>query len=534
MFERLFKRVLCIVAVHCITIPVSGQETVRLKAFGAELEAHQKLLHLPGLTVAVMEEGDVVFRKDIGYSDLKSETPIGPDAIFPIASITKTFSAAILMQYVREHRIDLDDPITSYPFVSVGFFPQRVTPDIRLKHILSHTSEGHPGSTFIYHGGRFNFVAGVFRHVLGKGPDSFMEAIQKRIIQALGLKNTLTRHPGSVEPSRMVTSYTFDKGSRRFAAQQRGQSVSYPATGLLSTADDLLKYSHALDEHTLMDEQSYTEMTRPQSGDSKVSMPYGLGWFNQKAHGVTMHWAYGLGDSDSAMLLRIPELKLTLVVLSNCSFASEPYRFGAGNALNSPFVIAFLKHFVVPEQKGHTSINYDRSDQIESLIPRDAPIYVDELGAQVFSRTFMQQRFDRELGSEKLLEGWIKLDAARFSSPDPSLMYLLSHHPANKFDGVTHQLLNACRKNFSFHPEVEFEFAKRLERKGFKDEALAAYRKVADFQGFEEQISTIEACTAAARLLREKGTMERARDYEWRSQVYAFQAGYRIDPDLAP
>jgi CubicO group peptidase (beta-lactamase class C family) len=75
------------------------------------------------------------------------------DHIFYLASLTKTFTAVMMMQCVQEKKISLDDYLLDYPFLSVGLSSDRlIDPNVKLKHVLSHTSEGKPGDTFVYSG----------------------------------------------------------------------------------------------------------------------------------------------------------------------------------------------------------------------------------------------------------------------------------------------------------------------------------------------------------------------------------------------
>lgn len=504
----------------------------RIDAFRKEVAQHVSLLHLPGCSVAVMQDNQVLYREEIGFADIDTKRALAPDSIFWIASVTKTFSAAMLMQYAQENRITLDDRVTSYPFASVGFLPARITPNVRLKHVLSHTSEATPGDIFIYHGGRFNFLSGVFNSMRGGGPTSFVDEMNARIIEPLHLTSTTAGFPQGDSPAkaRVVTPYRFDEFTRKFVVndQSRRTNTAYPAAGMLSSMKDLLAYSRALDENKLMHAATYRRMTHPAATRAGNKSPYAWGWFVQEAHGVTMHWAYGLGGADSALLLRIPQHKLTLVVLSNCSFASAPFRLGSGNALNSPFVVSFVKHFVLPEEQQRIVLNYDRPSTLRDPIVNSNSIYRDELCAQTFSRTFIERRFGDSLHSGELVRLLFEVDTERFSRADPSLMNLLADHPEKTMDAATNHFLNAFRSKSSFHPEVEFDAARRLESQGLKSEALAAYRRVADHIGFEEQESTIEACSEAARLLGADGDVSRALEYQWRSIVYAYRAGYDI------
>lgn len=504
----------------------------RIEAFRREAKNHASLLHLPGCSFAVMQGSKVLCRDSIGFADTSAKRGLAPDSVFWIASVTKTFSAAMLMQYVEEHRISLDDRVTSYPFTSIGFFPERITPDIRLRHVLSHTSEATPGEIFIYHGGRFNFLSGVFDSMRGNGPSSFVDELSTRIIEPLRLSSTSAGLPLRDGPVRakVVTPYRFDEKTRKFIVneQSRQLNTAYPAAGMLSSVEDLLAYSTALDRHKLMGAAAYQSMTRPIVTPSGLESPYAFGWFVQKAYGHTMHWAYGLGGADSALLLRIPERKLTLVVLSNCNFASAPFRLGSGNVLNSPFAVSFVKHFVLPATEQRVVLSYGRPSALRPAIENSHSIYRDELCAQVFSRTFIEGRFGISLHSDELLHLLFELDGERFSRAHPSLMNLLADHPGKTMDAATNQFLAAFRSKVSFHPEVEFDAARRLERRGRSRDALAAFRRVADYVGFEEQESTIESCSAAARLLAAMGDIDRAVEYQWRGIIYAYRAGYDV------
>ena len=153
--------------VACVLVAVAPLEAAeksdRREGFSRDIRAYVEMLDLPGLVVAVARNGEIVYREAVGFSDLEKRTPIQPDNIFWLASVTKTFAGILLAQYEQERRISLADPVIKYPFASVGFFPQRVNEKVQLRHVLSHTSEGIPGDEFVYHGGRYNFIYGFFK-----------------------------------------------------------------------------------------------------------------------------------------------------------------------------------------------------------------------------------------------------------------------------------------------------------------------------------------------------------------------------------
>ena len=76
------------------------------------------------------------------------------------------------------------------------------------------------------------------------------------------------------------------------------------------------------------------------SGDP---LPYGLGWFVQDYKDRKLVWHYGHAPKAySALILKVPEGELTLILLANSDGASADFRLGAGNVLRSPFAVAFL------------------------------------------------------------------------------------------------------------------------------------------------------------------------------------------------
>src|SRR5262249_44757636 len=74
------------------------EQRVHQEAFRREAAGFSKLLQLPGLSIAVVQDGRIIYRQNEGFADAERKLPIRDDSIFWIASVTKTFSAAIIMQ----------------------------------------------------------------------------------------------------------------------------------------------------------------------------------------------------------------------------------------------------------------------------------------------------------------------------------------------------------------------------------------------------------------------------------------------------
>src|SRR5450631_3596045 len=90
--------------------------------------------HLPGISVVAARDGKVVFARGYGYRNVGEKLPADPDTIYSIASISKQFTAAAIMQLAERGLLRLDDPVSRY----FPWFPYGER--IELRHLLTHTS----------------------------------------------------------------------------------------------------------------------------------------------------------------------------------------------------------------------------------------------------------------------------------------------------------------------------------------------------------------------------------------------------------
>ena len=103
-------------------------------ALQAQISKTAQDLLLPGFVAGVVRDGKLTMVQAEGFADLEQRTPMRRDHIFYVASLTKTFTAVMMMQYVQERKISLEDYVLDYPFLTVGLTPNRLTdPNVRLK-----------------------------------------------------------------------------------------------------------------------------------------------------------------------------------------------------------------------------------------------------------------------------------------------------------------------------------------------------------------------------------------------------------------
>lgn len=160
-----------------------AQRIARLETL---LENLRQELRIPAYSAAIVKEQKVLWAKGFGYADAENRIPATEHTPYHLASLTKTFASTILMQLVQEGKIKLDDPVSKY---GINLESDGV---IRVRHLLSHTSEGNPGEQYRYNGNRFGELDKVVQKATGK---SFAELLIANILDPLGMNETAPNVP---------------------------------------------------------------------------------------------------------------------------------------------------------------------------------------------------------------------------------------------------------------------------------------------------------------------------------------------------
>lgn len=318
-----------------------------LAEFESQLESLRRQLGIPGMSAIVMVHDNIVWEGSLGVADIPSQAPVTPTTQFHLASLTKTFASTIVLQLVEQGMVALDDPIRNYGL-------NLPAPDtIRVRHLLSHTSEGVPGEQFRYNGDRFALLDAVIERATG---ESFAKRVVERIIRPLGLDQTAPNplnsaafaasgHEAATYIAAMAKGYGIDNSGRPVP-------VAYPASfssaaGLVSTAREVARYSTALDAGQFLSASTRTLAYTPARRANHQALPYGLGWFISTVNGHTLVWHYGYWTGNSSLIIKEPSRGLTFVVLTNSDQLSARFRLGAGDLMSSTVAQAFVNAFVL-------------------------------------------------------------------------------------------------------------------------------------------------------------------------------------------
>ena len=349
-----------------------------------ELERLRERLEIPGMSAAIADRGRIVWSHGFGLADVERGVRVSPETSFHLSSLTKPFAATVALQLVDEGRLALDEPVSTFGIATLSDVL------VRVRHLLSHTSGGIPGTRFRYDGRAFGGLTTIIERITGR---SFAVELNERIIRPLGLKHTgpnprdireaeckaslflvvtgtCTDVQGALqEAERNRTRFKLtgidrsplDDNLAKGYARQWGRTVWPPglfgpmrpavhmttlfaSAGLVASVVDVTRFSIALDEGKLLREPTRTIAFTAAATPTGETLPYGLGWFVQQHNGQRLIWHFGQFFENSTLLLKIPDKQVTFVVLANSDGLSRRRRLGDhGNVLASPAAMLFLK-----------------------------------------------------------------------------------------------------------------------------------------------------------------------------------------------
>jgi CubicO group peptidase (beta-lactamase class C family) len=360
------------------TEPAQLAATDPVQTFEQEVERLRKELNIPGISVAVLRRQEVVFARGFGYADVENEIPATENTPYYIASCTKPFAAAVIMQLVEVGQLDLDAAMAdilndaAFPFptgtiygyaslcerimelskdTSGPYAPYRSlfedyrcdTERITVRHHLTHTSQGVPGEAYQYNG----FLYGLLSWVVEAASEKrFADLLVENITAPLEMTSTVP------SPSDSGRQQVLAELAKPYRTDDAGKAVLSEFTqdlnagaGMVSTVLDLAKFDAAMDRNLIVSEESKEAMFTLTLSNGGQPLPYGMGWFVQEHEGVQLIWHYGQQTTYSSLVLKVPEEELTLLLLANSDGVSAPFDLGAGNVLKSPFAVAFITLF---------------------------------------------------------------------------------------------------------------------------------------------------------------------------------------------
>jgi CubicO group peptidase (beta-lactamase class C family) len=351
------------------SLKAATQERIDSKINLYEQQLKRLLLKnkLPSISFAVLKDQQLIYSNSIGFADVEKKIHATDTTLYSIASLTKPIASSIILKLVEQGVLNLDDKMkdhwpgyTEY-YSSFASKWKEETPqylpylqnyqynrnDVTIRHHLTHTAENIPGAKYRYNGFLFGGLSIVVDNVSKR---NFATLMQEEIIDKLQMEHSAIDFNNVTDSNLkklLSTPYERDDEELYTASYPQPYKLS-AAAGFLSSVKDLAKFDIAIDQDKIMSAHSKKRAMTPYVFPHGKISPYGLGWFITSAKGQTIIYHYGLQESYSAIYIKIPAKKLTLIMLSNCSLLTRRYHkdLSLGVIDSNPYINEFLKLFL--------------------------------------------------------------------------------------------------------------------------------------------------------------------------------------------
>jgi CubicO group peptidase (beta-lactamase class C family) len=297
--------------------------------------------------ILVAKEGKIIYQKGVGFANMEWDIPNQIDTKFRIGSITKQFTAMLIMQLAAENKIDLHTPISNY----LPNYPKENADRITIHHLLTHSSgtprnydspiqkkirpddqnpseavalfsglplEFTPGEKFSYSNAGYSVLGLIIETITQK---SYEEVLDEQIFKPLGLQNSgYDKHRPLIK--HRASGY-FSSWGDYYNSNYTDMSKPYAAGSLYSTVEDLFLWDQALYTDKLLPKTFMDLIFTKHIIDPDYNAHYGYGW-NIKALPLgnsgeqieaTVH--DGVIDGFCAIISRMPSSNSSIILLSN-------------------------------------------------------------------------------------------------------------------------------------------------------------------------------------------------------------------------
>ncbi len=308
---------------------------------------------VPAIDVALAKKGTILYAHGYGLSNLATHLPAQSTTIFEIGSITKQFSAALIMKLQEQGRLHIDDSIA--PYLPQYAFP----PGVTIRMLLTHTSgladftnfadigqwvkdgvsepivlaqisqaplQFQPGTQYTYSNSNFYILGSIIEGVTGQ---SFAANLDQNIVQPLALQNTYYALP----PANLTATGYANDGTGLAPAIIWDRSAAFSAGAMSSDVYDLVSWDNALMSGQVVSPASFQQMTTS-NGFYQDGFTYGFGLAISTYNSRPIIWHSGQIGGFYTENVVFLDNGFTLVVPTNDQdYDTDPFVFKILNAV---------------------------------------------------------------------------------------------------------------------------------------------------------------------------------------------------------
>ena len=317
------------------------------------MDAAQAYGGIPGASLSVVHDQELVWAKGYGYAHVEREEPATPSTMYSICSISKLFTAVGVLQLRDQGKVELDDPVAKHlDWFDIRDDDPEAGP-VTVEGLLTHTaglpreagapywtgpeypfptheqivatlptqSMLYPPRTYYQYSNLGLTLAG--ETVTAASEQAYDDYIRANILDPLGMTSTFTDHEDRFRGNRLASGYTARgrDGKRQPVPDYRVRGIS-PAAGFISTVEDLGRFAswqfRVLDGNdALLDRNTLREMHRVHWLEPDGDTTYGLGFSVWKSDGDTFVGHGGSCPGYRSHLLLRPQDKVATAFMAN-------------------------------------------------------------------------------------------------------------------------------------------------------------------------------------------------------------------------
>jgi len=351
------------------------------------IENAMKMRHIPGFAVAIIQNQQVIYKKQFGYANLETNSPVTDSSVFQLASLTKPFTALAIMKLVEENKVDLQSSVNlyieslpeSYQEITIanllthtaGFRDQinltynnspvmDISTADQLEIILEQSLLFSPGENCSYADPGYFLLGMVIENASGM---SYQEYLQETIFNKAGMKNSLMENRWKIIKNR-VEPYMY-RNDEIINGRRDYQHELPSHFGILSTIDDLIEWNIALRDGEIISLSSLDQMWDPailnNGNDALVwGSRYGYGWMlgDDRGNKYAEH-----GGFTGTLCLHYIDKQLSIIVLTNLDVLS-----GSDPRTIAHHIAGLVSPDLANPSKDITAIKNDGYPMIDQLI----------------------------------------------------------------------------------------------------------------------------------------------------------------------
>jgi serine beta-lactamase-like protein LACTB len=299
---------------------------------------------VPGISVAVVQDGALVWSQGFGMADLENFVPATSLTLFRLGSVSKPITATAILELSERGKLDLDAEVQKY----CQAFPKKEWP-ITTRELLAHLggirhynpdgkgdipedSARHfrsmeesleifagdalvakPGTKFHYSTYGYTVLGCVLE---GAGREKYVDYVKENVFEPAGMAETQADNFFTIVPHRSRW-YHKDKSGVVENAGVLDSSYKIPGGGLISSADDMARFEIAILANKLLKPATREQMWTPQKAADGSENGYALGWDHSKKFGLSLVAHSGGQQGTSTSIILVPERSTGVVVLAN-------------------------------------------------------------------------------------------------------------------------------------------------------------------------------------------------------------------------